>query len=77
MSTRKRDLGAALEERGYTVLFAIGHGRRIDGKWSIKVAAHPGVRTLSEQSWQTTRQIIIDALDKLMASPLDDLEIER
>ena len=70
-------LGSALEERGYTVLFAIGHGNREDGAWSIKIAAHPGVRTLPPATWAVTRETIIGAIDKLMASPLDDLEIER
>lgn len=73
----KRDLGAALEERGYTVLFSVGFGERTDGVYSIKVAAHPAVRQLSGQTWQVMRQTMVDAIDKLMASPFDDLEIEH
>lgn len=72
-----RSLEDALAARGYTCLFAIGFGERPDGTFSIKVAAHPGVKRLHGQTWDVCRQTIIGALDKLMASPLDDLEIEQ
>ena len=71
-----RGLEAALDARGYDCLFAIGIGQRADGTHSIKIAAHPGVRQLDEETWRVTRATIIAAIDKLMASELDDLEIE-
>ena len=74
---RKKNICTALEDRDYVILLAIGHGQRPDGTFTIKVAAHPVIRTLPRATWQATRETIIGAIDKLMASPLDDLEIER
>ena len=69
-------LDAALEARGYTVLFSIGFGQRADGTYTIKIAADPGVRRLTGKTWAVMRDTIIGAIDKLMATPLDDLERE-
>lgn len=71
-----RGLEDALFARGYEVLFAIGFGERPDGSYSIKIAANPAVRQLSEKTWHVTRDTIIKALDRLMTVELDDLEIE-
>lgn len=70
-------LAAVLEERGYTVLFAIGQGQRPDGSYSIQVAAHPVIRELSEETWQVTRGIIVATIDKIRDSVADDLNWVR
>ena len=75
---QRKHLEQALEERGYITLFAIGCGERPDGSASIKIAARPGVRNLAgTEVWRVMRQTIIDALDRLMSVPMDDLEIEE
>ena len=66
----------ALEQRGYTVLLSVGFGRRIDGTWSIKLAASPALRQFSPETWKAVRETIIGALDRLIETPLDDLERE-
>lgn len=66
----------ALEQRGYTVLLSVGFGRRIDGTWSIKLAASPALRQFSPETWGSVRETIIGALDRLIETPLDDLERE-
>lgn len=66
----------SLEQRGYTCLFCVGFGQRIDGSHSIKLAASPVLRGLTEEAWQATRETIIRALDRMRDSPLDDLEFE-
>ena len=71
-----RGLEEALEQRGYTCLFAIGFGTRADGSYSVKIAACPEVRSLELETWRVMRHTIIGALDRLMSLPLDDLEIE-
>ena len=71
------NLQAALEARGYVCLLAIGMGTRPDGMPSIKIAANPGIRNLRDtHEWRVMRQTIMHAIDRLMASELDDLEIE-
>jgi hypothetical protein len=73
-----RDLQAAIEDKGYLCIAAIGLGTRPDGAASVKIAANPGIRNLrGTREWQVIRQTIMDSLDRLMESPLDDLEIQR
>ena len=72
------NLQDALESRGYLALLCIGLGKRADGRESIKVAADPGIRALrNTPTWLAMRQVIIGAIDRLMESELDDLEVER
>ena len=66
----------ALEQRGYTVLISVGFGQRPDGTWSIKLAASPVIRQLTPTLWAGVRETIIGAMDKLINTPLDDLETE-
>lgn len=66
----------ALEQRGYTVLLSVGFGQRLDGAWSIKLASSPVLRQFTPETWAGIRQTIIGALDKLVSTPLDDLETE-
>ena len=74
MSTNLQD---ALEARGYTALLCVGMGTRPDGRPSIKIAANPGIRNIrNTHEWLVMRQTIMSAIDRLMASELDDLEIE-
>lgn len=77
--TRKApNLQDALEARGYLALLCVGVGTRQDGMASIKIAANPGVRNLrNTREWYTMRLTIFNAIDKLMTSELDDLELER
>ena len=71
------NLQDALEERGYLALLCVGMGARQDGVTSIKIAANPGIRNLrNSREWLVMRQTIISAIDRLMESELDDLEIE-
>jgi len=66
----------ALEQRGYTPLISIGFRKRADGVQTIKLAASPVVRQFSPADWEKIRETIIGALDRLVESPLDDLEFE-
>ena len=66
----------ALEQRGYTVLISVGFGQRPDGTWSIKLAASPALRGFSQETWQSVRDTIVGALDRMYETPLDDLEME-
>ncbi len=66
----------ALEQRGYTVLLSVGFGQRPDGTWTIKLASSPVLRQLKPSDWQAVRDTIIGAIDKLISTPLDDLETE-
>ena len=71
------NLQDALEERGYMALLCVGMGTRQDGVASIKIAANPVIRNLrNSREWLVMRQTIISAIDRLMESELDDLEIE-
>ena len=67
---------AALEARGYTPLICIGFGERPDGMYSVKIAAHPVIRSFKPETWAVLRQTIIGAMDKMLSEPLDDLEWE-
>ncbi len=72
------NLQDTLEARGYLALLCIGLGTRADGTESIKIAADPGIRALrNTPTWLVMRQVIISAIDRLMESELDDLEVER
>ena len=66
----------ALEARGYTVLLSVGFGHQADGSWTIKLAASPAIRKFSPETWVIVRETIIGALDKMIETPLDDLECE-
>ena len=66
----------ALIARGYTPLICVGIGLRPDGSYSIKLAAAPAIRSLNPETWATVRQTIIGAMDRLIETPLDDLEHE-
>lgn len=68
-----RYLVDALEERGYTVLAAIGFGTRPDGHYSCKIAAHPVLRTFTQEQFD----VIVRALVRMYEAPLDDLELKR
>ena len=76
MGQRVRSFEQALEQRGYTVLISVGFGQRPDGSWSIKLAASPVIRQLTPTLWAGVRETIIGAMDKLINTPLDDLETE-
>ena len=67
----------ALEARGYTPLICIGFGERPDGTYSVKIAAHPVLRSFRPTTWAVVRQTIMDALDKVVSEPMDDLEWEE
>ena len=69
------DFCAALRERGYTPLIAIGFGERADGTYSVKVAAHPALRSLHAATWTVTLATIMQALARIHSDPLDDMEI--
>ena len=73
-----RNMVEALEEGGYMPFFAAGvrvsedgvPEMRLDGEMSI-------VRKLEDDVWQMIRDTLVNGLDDLRASPLDDLEVKR
>ena len=71
-----RGFEAALEARGYTVLLSVGFGEKPDGSYSLKVAASPVLKTVSEENWMVILETLVGALLKMRATPMDDLEIE-
>lgn len=68
-------LQEAIIAAGYEPLVIVGFGTRADGQFSLKVGAHPAIRTVRDETWQLIRETINRALDNLREAPLDDLDI--
>ncbi len=72
---RKLPMGleTALAEEGYVTLVCFGFKENANGQYVLRIAAHSAIKTMSARSWGPTRQCMIEALDKLRETPLDDL----
>lgn len=67
-------LQEAIIAAGYEPLIIVGFGNRASGEFSLKVGAHPAIRTVRDDTWQLIKDTMNRALDNLRESPLDDLE---
>ena len=70
----RKSYEAALEAHGYTVLMSVGFGMRPDGAYSLKLAASPMLKSVSDEHWEMIRDTLIKSLDQLRETPMDDLE---
>ena len=59
---------------GYTPVLCVGFTQHVDGTYRLKLAATPAIRSLPSETWAVVRQTLIDAIDRLIETPLDDLE---
>ena len=68
-------LETALADDGYVTLVCFGFKERADGQYVLRIASHMAIKTMSDRTWETTRNCMVAALDKLRETPLDDLEM--
>ena len=67
-------LESALADDDYVTLVCFGFKQRADGEYVMRVATDVVVKRVSDATWETLRERMIMALDKLRETPMDDLE---
>ena len=67
-------LESALADDGYVTLVCFGFKENARGEYVLRIASHMAIKTMSDRAWESTRDCMVAALDKLRDTPLDDLE---